>query len=151
MKDETAYEFAQIRSVDGEAAFFAHMGYFFASPGVRRECGGYPLNDGPLYRWFVVRRAGEARVLGFISIEQRTDVVRIRHGYLRAEARGQGLFRGLRGRVLSYIDGLGLACTTRVPQSFTHFLEPYGFNVQSTRGSWVTLGRDAHAASRESD
>lgn len=41
-----------LRSFDDEAAFFALLGRFFASPGVRRACGGYPLNDGPRYRWF---------------------------------------------------------------------------------------------------
>ena len=29
---------------------------FFASARVRRECGGYPLSDGPYHRWFVLRR-----------------------------------------------------------------------------------------------
>lgn len=150
MSVATDYEFLQLRSVDGESAFFALMGYFFASPSVRRDCGGYPLNDGPLYRWFVVRRRGEERVLGFISIEQRSDVVRIREGYLRPEARGRGLFRELRRKVLTHVDRLEVGCTTRVPQSCAVLLQAYGFYVQTTRGSWVTLGRDAYAASSES-
>lgn len=151
MNEQNDYQFAQLRSVEDESAFFAQMGYFFASPGVRRECGGYPLNDGPLYRWFIVQRRYEARVLGFISIEQRSDIVRIREGYLRPEARGRGLFRELRGRVLAHIDRLDVGCTARVPQSCVELLQPYGFNVQSARGNWVTLGREAHAASNESD
>ncbi|WP_231852666.1 MULTISPECIES: GNAT family N-acetyltransferase [Pseudomonadota] len=145
------YDFTQIRSADGEAAFFSHMGYFFASPSVRRECGGYPLNDGPLYRWFIVRRKGEARVLGFISIEQRSDIVRLREGYLRAEARGRGLFGELRRQVLEHVDGLGLSCTARVQQTAAKFLEPHGFNVQSSRGSWVTLERQKYATSNQPD
>ncbi|MDI2457121.1 hypothetical protein [Pseudomonas aeruginosa] len=40
-------EILQWRSFDDEAAFFASMGRFFASARVRRECGGYPLSDGP--------------------------------------------------------------------------------------------------------
>ncbi|MFU4343144.1 hypothetical protein ACM73M_22540 [Pseudomonas aeruginosa] len=52
-------EILQWRSLDDEAAFFACMGRFFASARVRRECGGYPLSDGPYHRWFVLRRQGD--------------------------------------------------------------------------------------------
>ncbi|MDU3294865.1 MAG: N-acetyltransferase, partial [Pseudomonas aeruginosa] len=108
-------EILQWRSFDDEAAFFASMGRFFASARVRRECGGYPLSDGPYHRWFVLRRQGDTRILGFVSLEQHPDVVRLRDAYLRAEARGRGLFRTLRERVLGHVDQLGLACTTRAP------------------------------------
>ncbi|HGP0202316.1 TPA: N-acetyltransferase, partial [Pseudomonas aeruginosa] len=84
-------EILQWRSFDDEAAFFASMGRFFASARVRRECGGYPLSDGPYHRWFVLRRLGDTRILGFVSLEQHPDVVRLRDAYLRAEARGRGL------------------------------------------------------------
>lgn len=83
-------EILQWRSFDDEAAFFASMGRFFASARVRRECGGYPLSDGPYHRWFVLRRQGDTRILGFVSLEQHPDVVRLRDAYLRAEARGRG-------------------------------------------------------------
>lgn len=140
-----ALEFAQLRSIDDEPRFFSLMGRFFASAHVRRECGGYPLNDGPLYRWFVAYMKADARVLGFISIDPATDVVRIREGYVRPEVRGRGIFRELRGQTLAYIDGLGLASSTRVPQEYAPFWEPHGFQVQSTRGSWTLLKRLAHA------
>jgi len=138
-------ELVEMRSADDEAAFFARMGRFFASAKVRRECGGYPLNDGPSYRWFVVRLKGQTRVLGFISIEHQLDIVRIREGYLRPEARGRGLFRALRDHVLGYVDEFDLACTTRVPEACVRFLAPHGFQVRATRGHWVTLVRNAHA------
>ena len=57
------YDFLLLRSYDDEAAFFAQMGRFFASATVRRDCGGYPLNDGPRHRWFIVRRHHHARLL----------------------------------------------------------------------------------------
>jgi GNAT superfamily N-acetyltransferase len=145
------YEFIHLRSVDNEAAFFARMGHFFASATVRRECGGYPLSDSPRHRWFVVQRKGDTCVLGFISIEQQSNAVRIRDGYLRPVARRHGLFRELLQQVLGYIDELGLACTTRVPQSCAKLLAPHGFHVLSTRGSWVTLERNAHATRHGSD
>ena len=74
------YDFLLLRSYDDEAAFFAQMGRFFASATVRRDCGGYPLNDGPRHRWFIVRRHHHARVLGFISIELQSGAVRIAEG-----------------------------------------------------------------------
>ncbi|WP_243040114.1 hypothetical protein [Dyella sedimenti] len=144
-------EFVAWRSIDDEAAFFAQMGRFFASATVRRECGGYPLNDGPRYRWLVVRHKGAARVLGFVSMEMQADLVRIREGYVRAEARGCGLFRELRRRALEDIDRLGLDCAMRVPQACVPFLEPHGFHVCSTRGRWVSLERKAHAATSQPD
>ncbi|ABR81666.1 N-acetyltransferase [Pseudomonas aeruginosa] len=143
-------EILQWRSFDDEAAFFASMGRFFASAQVRRECGGYPLSDGPYHRWFVLRRLGDPRVLGFISLEQRADSVRLRDAYLRAEARGLGLFRILRERVLEHVDQLGLACTVRAPQASARFLEPHGFILHSSRGSWVTLTRKANATDNHS-
>jgi len=146
MRDDEEYMFAQLRSFDDEALFFGLMGRFFASPAVRRECGGYPLNDGPRYRWFIALSKGNARVLGFISIEHQDDKIRIRDGYVRAEARQRGLFRRLCQQVLAYVDGLGLACTTRVPQECVPLLASHGFEIHTTRGNWATLKRNAHAA-----
>lgn len=140
----SALEFAQLRSVDNEAHFFSLMGRFFASAHVRRDCGGYPLNDGPLFRWFVAYRSPDSRVLGFISIDPGPDVVRIRDGYVRPEARGRGLFRELRNRALAHIDELGFACTARVPVQCAPFLAPHGFRKQSARGAWVLLRREPH-------
>jgi GNAT superfamily N-acetyltransferase len=144
-------EFVACRSIDDEAAFFAQMGRFFASATVRRECGGYPLNDGPRYRWLIARYMGATRVLGFISMDTLADRVRIREGYVRAEARGCGLFRELRRRTLEDIDRRGLACALRVPQACVPFLEPHGFHTHSTRGRWVNLERKAHAATSQPD
>ncbi|WP_230851208.1 hypothetical protein [Ralstonia solanacearum] len=90
----TEFNFLTLRSFDDEAAFFALLGRFFASPGVRRECGGYPLNDGPRYRWFVAQCRRDRRALAFISVEEQAGLVRIRNGYVRPEARGRGLFSG---------------------------------------------------------
>jgi len=139
-------EFVQLRSVDDETAFFAQMGRFFASAAVRRDCGGYPLSDGPRHRWFIVRHKRQARVMGFISVEHQDGLVRIRDGYLRVEARKLGLFRELRRQVLDYVDGLGLPCSLRVQISSAALLAPHGFQTQSTRGNWVTMKRSAYAA-----
>jgi GNAT superfamily N-acetyltransferase len=137
-------EFQVLRSAQGEDAFFACMGRFFASPTVRRECGGYPLNDGPLFHWFVARQRSDNGVLGFISVEQTRAGVRIREGYVRPKARGQGLFRELRQRVLAHADALRVECRACVPEACVPFLVPCGFRVLSRRGRWVTLVRTAH-------
>lgn len=151
MNSSRGYVFEVRRSFDDETAFFAKMGRFFASATVRRECGGYPLNDGPRHRWFTVRQENDSRILGFVSIEHQADEVRIREGYLRVEARDKGLFRELRTRVLAYIDERGLAAKVQVLQSNVHLLTPYGFEVHSVRGQWVTLRRNRYAESRAAD
>ncbi|HEE9967760.1 TPA: hypothetical protein R8G41_004804 [Citrobacter freundii] len=140
------YQFEQIRSYDDESAFFARMGRFFSSAMVRRECGGYPLNDGPRYHWFIVSSKTEARVLGFISIEHQGDVIRIRDGYMRVEARKRGLFRQLRRQLLEYIDEMGLPAIACVPLPYVPFMMPYGFRIQTTRGNWATLRRNKNGA-----
>ncbi|WP_280192532.1 transcriptional regulator [Delftia sp. PS-11] len=138
-------DFCILRSGDGESAFFACMGRFFACPEVRRDCGGYPLNDGPAYLWFVARRRCDGRVLGFVSIEQGAGIVRIRHGYVVPEARGLGLFRQLRRQVLAHIDDQGVRCATSVPLADLPFLAPWGFRLRHQRGGWVTLERTVNA------
>lgn len=133
-----------MRSLDDEAMFFSLLGRFFASPSVRRECGGYPLNDGPRYRWFVVQRILDQRALGFISIEEQPRLVRIRDGYVRPEARGYGLFRELRRRVLDHVEQLNVKAVARLPAACVPHLQRHGFTVISARGQWVTLEKTAY-------
>lgn len=141
-------QFSEMRSADEETAFFSVMGRFFASAAVRKDCGGYPLNDGPSYRWFVARRAPTAEVLGFIGVEQQAGIFRIRYGYVCPAVRGTGLFRALRTKVLACIDDLSAESWTSVPQACVQQLAPYGFIIHSARGTWVRLKRNAHARGR---
>jgi len=134
----------QLCSHRNEAQFFATLGHFFACPKVRRDCGGYPLNDGPLYRWFVIRRNANAPVLAFASVQPQGTTLHWREAYVTPEARQQGLFRALRQRVLDHADQHHLDCTTRVRDAHAPRLLPYGFNVLGARGKWITLQRKYH-------
>ncbi|WP_236186194.1 GNAT family N-acetyltransferase [Pseudomonas protegens] len=145
MNASTHYEFTEICSMEDEARFFSLLGRFFASPHVRRECGGYPLNDSPFHRWFVAVHKADSRVVGFASIEHRSGILMWREAYVRAEARGRGVFRTLRQQVLTYVDCHQLTCTTRVPDNSVPFLEPHGFTLRATRGKWATLERKQYA------
>ncbi|MGC0113477.1 hypothetical protein NQS38_19355 [Ralstonia pseudosolanacearum] len=71
-------------------------------------------------------------------------VVRIRQGYVRPEARGRGLFRELRGRVLAHIEQLQATAVARLPAAAAEHLQPYGFIVSGTRGRWVILEKAPH-------
>ncbi|MHA6903598.1 GNAT family N-acetyltransferase [Ralstonia syzygii subsp. celebesensis] len=133
-----------LRSFDDEAAFFALLGRFFACPSVRRACGGYPLNDGPRYRWFVAQCLRDRRVLAFISIEEQPGLVRIRNGYVRPEVRGRGLFRELRRRVLEHIEQLQATAIACLPATAAEHLQPHGFVIRGTHGRWVTLEKAPH-------
>ncbi|CEJ16650.1 MULTISPECIES: N-acetyltransferase [Ralstonia solanacearum species complex] len=144
----TEFNFLTLRSFDDEAAFFALLGRFFASPGVRRECGGYPLNDGPRYRWFVAQCRRDRRALAFISVEEQAGLVRIRNGYVRPEARGRGLFRELRRRVLAHIEQREVTAVACLPATAAECLRPHGFIVRGTHGRWVTLEKAPHGTSR---
>lgn len=139
MIDIVKCEFFQWRSLENEAFFFSHMGRFFASPNVRRACGGYPLNDGPRYRWFIAVQEAEPRVLGFISIEECADLIQIRAGYIRPEVRGMGLFRKLRNLTLNYIVEANKKANTRVLEQQVPYWEPLGFRACRRRGAWITL------------
>lgn len=137
--DLRCFKFQQLRSVENETAFFSLMGRFFASPSVRRDCGGYPLCDGPRYRWFIVQRIGESRVLGFISVEESGAGARIRDGYVRPECRGRGLFRELLRRVNAYIEQEELSAEVRLRSAAVACFHGHGFTVRSVRGQWITM------------
>mgnify|MGYP002349134949 CR=1 FL=1 len=145
MNASADYAFAELRSVDDEARFFALLGRFFASAQVRRECGGYPLNDGPLYRWFVASGKADSRAVGFASVEHRGGALMWREAYVRIDARGRGVFRTLREQVLAYADRNGLACTARVRAASVPRLLPHGFAVRAARGQWATIERNQNA------
>jgi GNAT superfamily N-acetyltransferase len=84
-------------------------------------------------------------VVGFASIEHRSSILMWREAYVRAEARGRGVFRGLRQQVLNYVDRHQLICTTRVPENSVPLLIPHGFTVRTRRGKWATLVRKQDA------
>jgi GNAT superfamily N-acetyltransferase len=131
-------------SHEDEAAFFACMGRFFASPVVRRECGGYPLNDGPQFLWFVARQRSDGRVLAFISVERQPVGLRIREGYVCPQSRGQGLFRQLCQRVLDHAQAIRMECSACVPEASVAFFMARGFRVMGRRGRWVTMLKATH-------
>lgn len=145
MQDLENYEFCRISSSEDEYTFYAKMGYFFSSSRVRRECGGYALNNSSLYHWFVVCHKNDRnRILGFISIEETSFMIHIREGYVRREVRGLGLFKKLKQCVLDYVDAQGKNVSVRIMLAQQKYLRPYGFVVTYFRGNWVSMTRKAN-------
>ncbi|MBW7903132.1 MAG: GNAT family N-acetyltransferase [Rhodocyclaceae bacterium] len=131
-----------ISSAD-EAGFFGKLGRYFASPQIRRECGGYPLNDGADYRWLVAMNKRDLRVVAFLSIEHKTDMIVLRNGYVEPEWRGKGVFRELLRQALHYIDHHHLPALGNLPAASAAALKKLGFRAVSKRGAWVKIERIA--------
>lgn len=137
------YAYRLMRSSEDEEKFFAKLGRFFASPAVRRECGGYPLNDGPDYVWLVAQEKRRFRVAGFISLQEHAGEITLREGYVTPEHRGDGLFRELLRKAMHYIDEQHLPASANVRVESVPHLEKLGFRVARERGAWRLMHRDA--------
>ena len=126
-----------------EAGFFAKLGRYFASPEVRKECGGYPLNDGPEYRWLVASNKRDLRVIAFLSFEHKADEIILHNGYVDPEWRGKSAFKELLRQCLSYADHNHLPVRGNLMAASAAALKAHGFKSLSTRGNWVKIERKA--------
>jgi GNAT superfamily N-acetyltransferase len=124
-----------------EAGFFGKIGRYFASPQVRRECGGYPLNDGPDYRWLIATNKRDLRAVGFLSFEHKTAEVILHDGYVEPEWRGKGVFRELLRQFLHYADHHHLPVRGNLMATSAAALEKHGFKAVGGRGSWIKVER----------
>jgi GNAT superfamily N-acetyltransferase len=125
---------------DGEA-LFALIGHYLASPVVRRELGGYPINDSDAHIWFVANNKG--RAVGFLSIEQAKTHLILRDGYVAESARGQGYFSALRNAALAYADKEGMPITAMVLDESRAAFAKHGFRrTGKSRGRWTEIRRN---------
>lgn len=127
---------------DGEK-LYAKIGRWLGSPDVRRECGGYPLNDGTDYRWLIAMNKRDLSPCGFISFEHKPHGIVIYHGYVDPEHRGRGVFRELLRQCLSYADHNHMTATTTQRVDAAVALGILGFVESGRRGAWIKFDRAA--------
>jgi GNAT superfamily N-acetyltransferase len=148
---ETIYRDYRLRLMKSSSSpdeLFALIGHYLSSPRIRRECGGYALNDGPFYRWFIAQKQGESKATGFLSFEVKEDVMVLHHGYVAPVHRAQGIFSTMLKLVLDEADNRALPIQVRVmPASIPH-LEKLGFEITGNRGHWHKLIRTARSNGR---
>jgi hypothetical protein len=92
------YRLRLMRSSSDSPELFALIGHYLTSPRVRRECGGYALNDGPFYRWLIAQKQDGARAAAFLSFEVKENSMVLHHGYVAPVHRAHGLFREMLNR-----------------------------------------------------
>lgn len=132
-----------ITSRADESGFFGKLGRYFASPQVRKECGGYPLNDGPDYRWLVAMNKRDLRVIAFLCFEHKPDEIIIHNGYVEPDWRSKGVFKELLRQCLSYADQHKLPVRGNLQEASASALKAQGFKSLAKRGNWVKIERKA--------
>lgn len=142
------YRLRIMRSSSNATELFALIGHYSTSPRVRRECGGYPLNDGPFYHWLIAQKQGESRAAGFLSFEVREDALVLHHGYVDAVHRAHGIFREMLKLVLQDADDKALPVYARVTAVSVPYLEKLGFEITGCRGRWYKVTRTVRSYGR---
>lgn len=123
---------------------FGHIGRFLASADVRKELGGYPINDGPDYVWLIALRKRSMTCVGFLSYEITPEKATLRYTYVEEAHRGNGVFREMRRQFLALVDSAGVvAHATVCGDRAAAALKTYGFSpVGKPRGDWIRMVRE---------
>lgn len=127
-------------SVDGEK-LFAHIGRFLASPTVRTETGGYPINDSAAHGWFIAIEKRSLKCVGFLSFSESGHLA-LHEAFVEEKHRGKGVFTEMLRQMLAIATHQRKAVEANVQKACAERLLPYGFKPQSTRGNWVKLKRN---------
>lgn len=122
---------------------FSKIGPWLASPDVRREIGGYPVNDGPDYQWVVASGKRDLKAIGFLNFEHKPDRIILHHAYVIPERRDEGVFREMLRQCISYADHHRLPSQTTAQQDCAKTLSRRGFKRVGNKGSWIKLERKA--------
>lgn len=134
------YHYKIMSSAKDGPKFWEKMGPFFASPQVRKDLGGYPMNDSEDMVWLVALDKRRFDVAGFISLQPRGDRLHLRDGYVCPESRGKGVFSELLGKSLHYAFQHKATVETRAPASCRELLEGTGFStVREVGKNWVDM------------
>lgn len=132
------YHIKLMRSATDGDKLFAHIGRFLASPQVREELGGYPINDSEAHAWLVAIEKRSLKCVGFLSYSEGATIV-LHDGFIDGKHRGKGVFREMLRQVLALAEHQGKTVGANVQKASAERLRKLGFAPQSTRGNWVRI------------
>ena len=121
--------------------FYAKMGHFFASRKIRKEIGGYPLNNEDDWIWMVATEKHRLNVAGFICIEPTKNGLLMHDCFVESEYRGNGVFATLLEKVIYYAEFEKKDLYASVNEKMQQVFEKRGFDIVGKRGQWLTMGR----------
>jgi GNAT superfamily N-acetyltransferase len=135
------YHFKLMSTSADEREFYGKMGKFFASKTVRKETGGYPINNEPDWQRIVAMEKRRFEIVGFINMEPRDDSLFIHDYYVVAEHRGKGIFSELIKKAAYYASAEKKQLVASVNKKLQKAFEGRGFEAEREKGVWLTMRR----------
>lgn len=124
------------------AEFYSKLGYLFASKKIRKELGGYPLNNEDNWQWIVATKQDD--VIGFIALEPKKKSIYIDSFYVFDKYRGKGIFQAMLDMALKLYDNDEI--TVSCQQTIKDVFEKNNFVQGGQKGhSWVNMRRKSNA------
>lgn len=134
--------YRMISSQKRKGVFYEKMGEFFASKAVRKEIGGYPLNNEDHYLWMVGESRQNSEIVGFICIEPSKKGLLMHDCYVRPEYREQKVFASLLHKVIEYATKEKQPLNASVNETLQLVFEKRDFEMIAKRGQWLTMRRE---------
>ena len=122
--------------------FYSKLGYLFASRNIRKELGGYPLNNEDNWQWIVATKQDD--VVGFIALEPKKKSIYIDSFYVFEKYRSKGIFQAMLDMALKLYDNDEI--TVSCQQTIKDVFEKNNFVQSGQKGrSWVNMRRKPNA------
>lgn len=132
-----------MRAADEGEKFYAKLGRFFASKEVRKEVGGYPIDNDPEWTWIIAQEKRTFGVVGFISLAPNKDTLEIRVFYVEGKYRKQRIATTLIEKAEHFAKHEGLKhVSANVTKEGQIVLEKMGYTVTRERGSWRVMKKE---------
>ena len=115
------------------------IGRYFADRKIRRDLGG-PMSSDDTYTWWIAEKDGA--VAGFAAIEAGKSAMILRHSYVLAPHRGNGVYAALLAARIAFAKAAAakLIRTTATSMSLPKLLKA-GFTAISDRGQYTVVER----------
>lgn len=125
-----------------EAKFYGKIGHYFASRAVRKELGGYPMNNEPDWPWLIAIEKQRFEVVGFVCIEPFDDYFMIHDCYVNEDYRGKGIFKTMINKVSHYAKTENKYLRTCAFEKVKPIFEKVGFIATKQNGQWHLMKKE---------